>query len=47
MIDFNDSQNSESVTYFTSKKNAENAIKEIGEERIMKYLFGVDCEEDE
>ena len=32
---------------FTSKEIAENAIAEIGEKRIIKYLFGVDCEEDE
>ena len=33
--------------YFTSEKIAENAIAEIGEKRIIKYLFGVDYEEDE
>ena len=35
------------IIYFTSKEIAEDAIKEIGEQRIIKYLFGVDCEEDE
>mgnify|MGYP006924873559 CR=1 FL=1 len=33
----------ESITYFTSKEIAENAIEAVGEERILKYLFGVDC----
>lgn len=28
--------------YFKSKKMAEKAIKEVGEERIKKYLFGVE-----
>ena len=37
----------ESVTYFTSKNIAEDAMKEIGKKRIMKYLFDVDCEVDE
>ena len=29
------------TVYFTSEKIAENAIKEIGEDNIKKYLFGV------
>lgn len=37
----------ESITYFTSKEIAENAIEEVGEDRILKYLFDVDCEEGE
>lgn len=36
----------ESVTYFTSRKIAENAIKVIGEDRIKKYLFGVEVEDE-
>lgn len=46
-IDFDNTLNSESTTYFTSEKIVNDAVKEIGEKRIMKYLFGVDCEEDE
>lgn len=34
----------ESVTYFTSKKIAEDAIKKIGEDRIKKYLFNIEVE---
>lgn len=30
------------TVYFTSEKIAENAIKEIGEDNIKKYLFGVE-----
>lgn len=30
------------TVYFTSKKIAENAIKDIGEDRIKKYLFEID-----
>ena len=41
------SRRMESVTYFTSENIAEDARKEIGEKRIMKYLFDVDCEVDE
>lgn len=37
----------ESITYFTSKEIAEGAIKSVGKDRILKYLFGVDCEENE
>lgn len=33
-----------SVTYFTSSAIARDAIKKVGEKRILKYLFGVDCE---
>ena len=33
--------------YFTSKEIAEDAANKIGTKRIMKYLFDVDCEEDE
>lgn len=33
--------------YFTSPKIAEDAANKIGAERIMKYLFDVDCELDE
>lgn len=29
------------TVYFTSEKIAENAIKKIGEDKIKKYLFGV------
>ena len=36
----------ESITYFTSKEIAEGAIKSVGKDRILKYLFGVDCEEE-
>lgn len=36
----------ESITYFTSKEIAEGAIKFVGKDRILKYLFGVDCEEE-
>lgn len=35
----------ESITYFTSKEIAEGAIKSVGKDRILKYLFDVDCEE--
>lgn len=31
--------------YFTSKEIAEDAVNKVGAKRIMKYLFGVDCEE--
>lgn len=31
----------ESATYFSSERIAKNAIKEIGEDRIKKYLFDV------
>lgn len=41
------SRRMESVTYFTSGNIAEDAMKEIGKKRIMKYLFDVDCEVDE
>lgn len=41
------SRRMESVTYFTSENIAEDAMKEIGKKRIMKYLFDVDCEVDE
>ena len=33
--------------YFTSKEIAEDAANKVGAKRIMKYLFGVDCEVDE
>lgn len=33
--------------YFTSPEIAEDAANKIGTKRIMKYLFDVDCEEDE
>ena len=33
--------------YFTSKEIAEDAANKVGAKRIMKYLFDVDCEEDE
>lgn len=33
---------SPNTVYFTSKKIAENAIKDIGEDRIKKYLFEID-----
>lgn len=36
----------ESVTYFTSPEIAREAITTIGRERILKYIFGVDCEEE-
>lgn len=36
----------ESITYFTSKEIAEGAIKSVGKDRILKYLFDVDCEEE-
>lgn len=36
------SRRSESVTYFTSEKIAEDAIKVIGQDRIKKYLFEVE-----
>lgn len=35
----------ESTTYFTSREIAYNAIKSVGKDRILKYLFDVDCEE--
>lgn len=41
------SRRMESVTYFTSENIVEDAMKEIGKKRIMKYLFDVDCEVDE
>lgn len=41
------SRRMESVTYFTSENIAEDAMKEIGKKRIMKYLFDIDCEVDE
>lgn len=31
--------------YFSSEEIAEDAINEVGAERILKYLFDVDCEE--
>lgn len=36
----------ESTTYFTSREIAYNAIEAVGKERILKYLFDVDCEEE-
>lgn len=33
--------------YFTSEEIAEDAANKIGIKRILKYLFDVDCEEDE
>lgn len=36
----------ESITYFTSKESVERAIKSIGKDKILKYLFDVDCEVD-
>lgn len=36
----------ESTTYFTSREIAYNAIKSVGKDRILKYLFDVDCEEE-
>lgn len=33
--------------YFTSKEIADVAVKTVGEKRILKYLFDVDCEVDE
>ena len=33
---------SPNTVYFTSEKIAENAIKDIGEDRIKKYLFEID-----
>ena len=36
----------ESATYFTSPEIAREAITTIGRERILKYIFGVDCEEE-
>lgn len=36
----------ESTTYFTSKEIAYNAIKAVGRDRLRKYLFSVDCEEE-
>ena len=35
----------ESTTYFTSREIAYNAIEAVGEERILKYIFGVEVEE--
>lgn len=35
----------ESVTYFTSKEIAEGAIKSVGKDRILKYIFSVEVEE--
>lgn len=37
------SRRAESVTYFTSEKIAKDAIAAIGEDRIKKYLFGVEA----
>lgn len=34
-----------STTYFTSREIAYNAIEAVGEERILKYIFGVEVEE--
>lgn len=34
------------ATYFTSEKVAKDAIEAVGKERILKYLFDVDCEEE-
>lgn len=36
----------ESTTYFTSREIAYNAIEAVGKDRILKYIFGVDCEEE-
>lgn len=36
----------EGATHFTSEKIAKDAIKSVGKDRILKYLFGVDCEEE-
>lgn len=36
----------ESTTYFTSEKIAADAIAAIGEDRIKKYLFGVEVEDE-
>ena len=36
----------EGATYFTSGKIAKDAIKSVGKDRILKYLFDVDCEEE-
>lgn len=36
----------ESTTYFTSREIAYNAIKSVGKDRILKYLFDVDCEQE-
>jgi ribosomal protein L21E len=35
----------EGATHFTSEKIAKDAIEAVGKERILKYLFDVDCEE--
>lgn len=37
----------ESITYFTSKEIAEGAIKSVGKDRILKYIFGVESEGEE
>ena len=34
------------ATYFTSGKIAKDAIEAVGKDRILKYLFGVDCEDE-
>ena len=36
----------EGATHFTSEKIAKDAIEAVGKYRILKYLFGVDCEEE-
>lgn len=36
----------EGATHFTSEKIAKDAIEAVGKERILKYLFDVDCEEE-
>lgn len=41
-IDFMQTTKYPNTVYFTSKEIAENAIKEIGEDRIKKYLFEIE-----
>lgn len=35
----------ESVTYFTSEEVAKGAIEKVGKEKIIRYLFGIEQEE--
>ncbi|MBR9961689.1 hypothetical protein [Anaerostipes sp. Marseille-Q3525] len=35
------------ATYFTSEKVAKDAIEAVGKDRILKYIFGVESEENE
>lgn len=48
-LDFSElrSCSSTDAIYFTSEELAKKAVETVGRERILKYMFSIDCEEDD